>query len=553
MKVPRLQGGPKNNCRPTPVEALRILFCGLGLYLTGSDRIYDLGHRFYLKLGRGGLSNGGIGLAIKTMINATKDKPSLSPAEFMGFFHVKEPDTSRQAENPTLVRMAPAATSSALPIFDSSEVAPISFADVSIQGMRYADILPENAGNLTFSKCLTKNGIVGIVTSVSGKSIPSSTKTDGKVYLWVRYHDKRNDIEVEAETVFRETIAHQAKETKQVKELGPEAALKSALHIAKPLTQLAQDHKHQDVLSSNAVHAIGASLGTHVPGHEYAHTFDSAIATDLLAHPSDENAAIQQHVTDWLEQAKSSIAANGKLTHAFQSKMPKSSARLHTIISRALLGADSSRYFTIAQDIIDLMRCHLTWETVQRQQFKPDRKAGTSPAFKPADFPNTFAGLCLFQRPVIRLSLLDVTCTASQKAAWDQIHETIHTYCVPDCTKCQTADVYKWFQELILLYHSENQVLITCGVSPGDRISMSNLQDKLGHLATLRTGLDSAEHTRDRLMDLLSSHDFLSVLSPTKSGAPNAKAKLSPDYNHPSKKPKNGLIPVKVQKMDFSD
>jgi hypothetical protein len=153
---------------------------------------------------------------------------------------------------------------------------------------------------------------------------------------------------------------------------------------------------------------------------------------------------------------------------------------------------------------------------------------------------------CLFQRAVKRLELIDVSCTVAQNATWKQVHKTIDTYCIPSCTKCQPADVCKWFQELLLLYHSENQVLVTCSVSPSDRISMANLQDKLGHLATLRTALDSAEHTRERLMDMLASHHLLGALSPTKAGnrSSHSTAGGSPEYSHPSKKTKASLQPL---------
>jgi hypothetical protein len=71
MKTARFAAVPKANMPPTAVEALRILFVGTGAYLTQSDKIFDLEHRFFLKLRRGGLSDGAISEAIKDM--ATTD------------------------------------------------------------------------------------------------------------------------------------------------------------------------------------------------------------------------------------------------------------------------------------------------------------------------------------------------------------------------------------------------------------------------------------------------------------------------------------------------
>jgi hypothetical protein len=171
-----------------------------------------------------------------------------------------------------------------------------------------------------------------------------------------------------------------------------------------------------------------------VPGHanyNYDLSLDSAIANDLSHHPSDKNAGIQQHIQDWLESAQSSLASSGKLAHAFQPKMHKSSARLHAIINRALLGAGAPRFSISSHDVVDLMRCSIGWDTVLRQQSRPERRADVSPASKPAEFDNTFAGLSLFQRAVERLELLDVSCTAAQGTEWKQIHSIIDTYCIP--------------------------------------------------------------------------------------------------------------------------
>jgi hypothetical protein len=151
------------------------------------------------------------------------------------------------------------------------------------------------------------------------------------VYFHIRYHDRSADIEVDAETVFKECIAYKSAETKQIEALGPKAALESALSIARPLTQLSQTHKHRDVLNPRQTNAIGAMLGTRVPGQDYAGTLDNALANDMSHHPTDKNAGLQQHIQDWLESADSNLAANGKLAHVFQSKMPKSSARLHLL------------------------------------------------------------------------------------------------------------------------------------------------------------------------------------------------------------------------------
>jgi hypothetical protein len=81
MKSARFATGPKANMRPTPVEALRILFVGIGDYLTHSDKIHDLEHCLFLKLRRGGLSDGAISEAIKCMVITTKDKHALTPTE----------------------------------------------------------------------------------------------------------------------------------------------------------------------------------------------------------------------------------------------------------------------------------------------------------------------------------------------------------------------------------------------------------------------------------------------------------------------------------------
>ena len=177
-----------------------------------------------------------------------------------------------------------------------------------------------------------------------------------------------------------------------------------------------------------------------------------------------------------------------------------------------------------------------------RQQPRPERRAGVSPASKPAEYDNTFAGLSLFRLAVRRLELLDVSCTVAQGAAWKKIHSIIDIYCIPHCTKCQPSGVYKWFQELILLYHSENQVLVTCCVAPTDRISMTNLQDRLGHLATLRSALDSDEHTREHLVNLITSERLLGQLSPVKGAQrfSQSTVDVSPEYDHPSKKTKPG-------------
>jgi hypothetical protein len=84
-----------------------------------------------------------------------------------------------------------------------------------------------------------------------------------------------------AETVFKECLAYKSAESKQIEALGPKAALESALFIAQPLTQLLQNHKHQDVLNPQQANAIGARLGTHVPGQDYGLTLDSALSNDL--------------------------------------------------------------------------------------------------------------------------------------------------------------------------------------------------------------------------------------------------------------------------------
>jgi hypothetical protein len=148
---------------------------------------------------------------------------------------------------------------------------------------------------------------------------------------------------------------------------------------------------------------------------------------------------------------------------------------------------------------------------------------------------------------------LDVSCTVAQGAAWKKVHSITDIYCIPHCTKCQPSGVYKWFQELFLLYHSENQVLVTCCVAPTDRISMTNLRDKLGHLATLRTALDSAEHTREHLMNLITSERLLGQLSPVKGAqrVSQSTADASPEYDHPPKKTKPGS--QSETKMNFTD
>jgi hypothetical protein len=79
---------------------------------------------------------------------------------------------------------------------------------------------------------------------------------------------------------------------------------------------------------------------------------------------------------------------------------------------------------------------------------------------------------------------------------------------------------------------------------------MSNLQDKLGHLATLRSALDSAEHTRTHLLHSITTHNRL---SPVKTPHPSAlkTAGGSPEYGHPAKKTKPGAHDA--TKMAFAE
>jgi hypothetical protein len=246
------------------VEALRILFTGVGEYLTHSDMIHDLEHRLFIKLRRGGLSVGEISDAIKRMATTTADKKTLSPSEFMAFFPLKAAVSSQQSENASLLRISPAVGAGGPVVFDSSAIAPVSFTNTTICGLLLSDITHSNASDLIHHRCLSNKGSCGLISSVAVRPIPGrdDDDADGKVYFHVRYHDRSADIEVDAETVFKECIAYKSVETKQIEALGPEAALESALSIARPLPLLSQTHKHQDVLNSRQANAVGAMLGT---------------------------------------------------------------------------------------------------------------------------------------------------------------------------------------------------------------------------------------------------------------------------------------------------
>lgn len=139
----------------------------------------------------------------------------------MAFFPIKAADPSQQGESSSLLRIAPAVGAGALTVFDSSTATPISFTDATTAGLLFSDITHATASDLVHQRCLTNKGSVGLVSSVSVKSIPGRNSTGGKVCLHVRYHDQLADIKADAETVFKECLAYKSAETKQIAALGP--------------------------------------------------------------------------------------------------------------------------------------------------------------------------------------------------------------------------------------------------------------------------------------------------------------------------------------------
>ena len=161
MKSERFTSGAKTGMRPTPLEALKILFTGIGEYITHSDNVYDLQHRLFLKLQRGGLAVGEIGEAIRRMVTTTKAKPTLTPAEFMVYFPLKAAVSAQQSESVTPLRIEPAVGAGATVAFDSSAIAPVSFANATINGLRLCDVSHANAADLIHSRLLSKTGGTG--------------------------------------------------------------------------------------------------------------------------------------------------------------------------------------------------------------------------------------------------------------------------------------------------------------------------------------------------------------------------------------------------------
>jgi hypothetical protein len=230
---------------------------------------------------------------------------------------------------------------------------------------------------------------------------------------------------------------------------------------------------------------------------------------------------------DWLDNAAGCYTAAGTLSNKLLAISPSAASQIKTICDRIFLSNNSTYFHTSRADIVNLIRCTISWAMVVRQQPKPEGLTTFGTVVKPVDFTNDFTGLLQFKTAVERLALLDSTCSSAMKLSWKRTVATITKYCHPSLNICEASGVFLWFQELLATYELEVREDTTYGVSPHERSTFCSLRDSLGKVALKRDALDNAVATRQALLKALSSPLYQAAIQQAAASAVTQVAKTA--------------------------
>jgi hypothetical protein len=390
------------------VELMGQAMAALQGYCTASDSAEDLTLRVFFMLRLSGFSSHDI--ADRARVAASVGLSEITtPQEFIDGFGTVPPMTPpSQPITATPIAVGPAAPKKATP-FLSRQVEAANLSGKKIKGYALEDLRLTNGAPWINIRVLDKRGTAGVVTGTTTSDSP------GEVWYAVLMSDRVADpTTTSAADVYKGHLAYQAQESAADFAVEPRTALDRALHATPFVRDSSGNHRSDQMLTTQQLNIIGASLGTPVPGAPSSvpvgysgPQMDVIIAGQLKIPTSSRSSANQLQTMNWLNEVSSQFTSGGNVNDKYHDRRPAASTAINSIIERKLTSLRKLHleFFLNHHDIILMMRCkHCDLDLSRFQVREPGIKK--APAFA-----NTRTGLVLCTTAMRRAKSLEVGAT----------------------------------------------------------------------------------------------------------------------------------------------
>ena len=506
----------------SPLALMGAAMKALDGYYTLSDSADDLALRVFFMLRFSGFTSHDIADSVKKVAEQGMDQVC-TPQVFIDSFGTLPAMAPIQHAVATPVGVGPAAPKKATP-FLSHQVEAANLSGKTINGYTLEDLRRTNGAPWINLRVLDKRGTAGIVTGTIASDSP------GEVWYAVLMSDRVTDpTTTSAADVYKGHLAYQAQESAADFNVEPRTALERALNSTPFVRDSSGTHRSDQMLTTQQLNIIGASLGTPIPGAPSSvptaysgAQMDTIIAGQLKIPTSSRSSATQLQTLNWLNEVSSQFTSEGNVNEKYYDRRPAASTALNSIIEQLLTSLRKLHleFFLNHHDIILMMRCkHRDLDLTRFQVQEPGVKK--APAFA-----NTRTGLVLCTTAMRRAKSLEVGATEDHLAGWDHLITLGDKLVERGFALAEPQDFYDLVKETFTVFSMEHRDAINDSRDVSDYPTFDNLDDAAATIAPALEMLTKGNVMRKQVDKIVASQ--LALLTPSQKGGRKRGALTSP-------------------------